>query len=969
MKLLNLRKICAGCTILFGVLALIFSVGMFIGSMRDTQTTIATEGNSTTVDATTYYYDQLIRNESELEIKFYKALKSMYENGDLKNGTTSIDLVENDFLTQNDVDTYATNSMTLLYAFGAGKDAFYLDHPEAFYVNFDKMSIRTLNKSGKNYAFLGVGRTESYIADGTAFATTEAVENSITAYDTACEKIVDEAKKQTTTTDKVKVVYDAVRKGISYQTEMSCKDENRSYVRNPYALVTGEGVCEAYARSFKTIMDKMEIPCVSVIGMYNEYTDSTNNELLLSELHMWNYVNIDGVWYLIDTTMDSQASDESCKYFLAGYGTTGASHIPNQVISQSNYSFRYPELCNSQYSIASSLNPNFTMQDVTVDSTTYVKVAYKGKNATQIYEENGLYMVMTNSSNIESGWAFLSKYVGSKLVIDVNEVDDGLLIPAETDYETLRVGVVPASEISSSDITVPFDKLLEYSDVYENQHRVESTHKPFPISVTPKNTEVLRSGVTYNVSLTFDEMLKAKSGESVSVEVKHNAGVTLEDIAVTNVAWDGAKTVTFKFRTSTKYAANTCTYQLYVKGLVSEASGQECMSAGFFVLNQTNVGCPLKWGQTYEIYGKPQLLENTDLNTNDWTLANGTIVSGNFSNSVALVVNDTVKKDTESVINSGISSDLNKNNQTIIASKTYDVSLTLCGQQVKNLPSASGKRVKIMLPFPDGYSGKESGVTFKAYHYNSTKGQVEEVNCLINENGIVIFCDSFSPYTIVATQKTAGDTQKNVVVLAHDGGAVDNEFCSLNKGESKTFNLTLESGFVVDFVRVNGKNISATDNQFSVSYDDLNKDNSVVDVYFVSSAVKEQQSSDGYSVVVPTAAVPKVTITRYVDTLSAVVSGVVGKLSYQWYMDGNLIVGATGSSYLIQAENDNNVYTVEVTNSVMSSTETTLSEPYQKIQNNTVLIVLLMSIVVVLVCVVLATMLIRRKNAKSQNKN
>jgi len=83
-------------------------------------------------------------------------------------------------------------------------------------------------------------------------------------------------------------------------------------------------------------------------------------------------------------------------------------------------------------------------------------------------------------------------------------------------------------------------------------------------------------------------------------------------------------------------------------------------------------------------------------------------------------------------------------------------------------------------------------------------------------------------------------------------------------------------------------------------------------------------------------------------------------------MDGEMIIGATSQDYKIETINDNKVYTVEVTNSVMSSTATTLSEPYQKVQNNTVLIVLLMCIVCALICVVIATMLIRRKNAKNK---
>ncbi|MCR5774126.1 MAG: hypothetical protein K6G42_03480, partial [Lachnospiraceae bacterium] len=48
-------------------------------------------------------------------------------------------------------------------------------------------------------------------------------------------------------------------------------------------------VCEAYARAFKVVCDRLDIPCILVLG----------------ESHMWNYVQTDdGNWYAVDVTWD-----------------------------------------------------------------------------------------------------------------------------------------------------------------------------------------------------------------------------------------------------------------------------------------------------------------------------------------------------------------------------------------------------------------------------------------------------------------------------------------------------------------------------------------------------------------------------------------------------------------------------------------------------------------------------------------
>ncbi|MBE6688593.1 MAG: hypothetical protein E7588_04850 [Ruminococcaceae bacterium] len=90
------------------------------------------------------------------------------------------------------------------------------------------------------------------------------------------------------------------------------------YAHEPYGmLVKGETVCEGYAEAFKILCDKYSIPCVIVTGDADNGSGS-------SEPHMWNSVNIDGIWYAVDCTWDD--SDDGTVYYkflLAGNNSLG----------------------------------------------------------------------------------------------------------------------------------------------------------------------------------------------------------------------------------------------------------------------------------------------------------------------------------------------------------------------------------------------------------------------------------------------------------------------------------------------------------------------------------------------------------------------------------------------------------------------------------------------------------------------
>lgn len=68
-------------------------------------------------------------------------------------------------------------------------------------------------------------------------------------------------------------------------------------------------VCEGYARAFKVLCDRLEIPCVLVEGYGN------------SGEHMWNYVQLDGAWYAVDVAWNDPVDDYNLDAKISGYET------------------------------------------------------------------------------------------------------------------------------------------------------------------------------------------------------------------------------------------------------------------------------------------------------------------------------------------------------------------------------------------------------------------------------------------------------------------------------------------------------------------------------------------------------------------------------------------------------------------------------------------------------------------------
>ncbi len=126
---------------------------------------------------------------------------------------------------------------------------------------------------------------------------------------------------------------------------------NDPYCHSAYSIVTGQAVCEGYAKGIKMLCDRYQIPCMIVTG-----TGVTSKG---KQSHAWNVVRMEnGEWYGLDATWDDQSTIYR-DFFLAGSATVpehflqmafSASHIEEEDWNGSQSVFlQYPALATEQY--------------------------------------------------------------------------------------------------------------------------------------------------------------------------------------------------------------------------------------------------------------------------------------------------------------------------------------------------------------------------------------------------------------------------------------------------------------------------------------------------------------------------------------------------------------------------------------------------------------------------------------------
>lgn len=295
-----------------------------------TQEKVEMEGETTPQN---FYYEQL----DEYAKIIYDELNANIDK--LKTGTYSADFG----LTFDDLLHQDYGAEVLRNSFQLAINAITFDNPDLFYMDVTKLFLLTETTtrafSKKHEVTIGPNG-QSYLSN--SFPTEESVSEAIEQIEQIKNDLVNQCKDKNTI-EQIKIVHDYLVDTTDYDASAG---EN---IYNVYGtLVNKRSVCEGYARSFKYVMDELNIPCIIACGIGKNSTGAAEN-------HAWNYVQVDDEWYAIDVTWDDPVipdnligkviiSDEDrYQYYLKGSNKFFEDHFEDgNIVGEAN--FKYPTL-------------------------------------------------------------------------------------------------------------------------------------------------------------------------------------------------------------------------------------------------------------------------------------------------------------------------------------------------------------------------------------------------------------------------------------------------------------------------------------------------------------------------------------------------------------------------------------------------------------------------------------------------
>lgn len=812
-----------------------------------------------------YYYNQL----PEEAKRFYNAIGDMADQGLLKQGNAEYDLIANNVLTQSQLQSYSQQA-DVMVAFGAGRDAYYLDHPELFYIDISYLSVSVGTKNGAYVATLGTGRAETYYIDG-GFSSETEVNEAAAALDEAVSRYVSAANEKTTETEKIKAVNAMLIENITYSfcatadEHGTTYEEGAAHIRNVYgALVGGKCVCEGYARAFKLIMDRLGIPCLLVQG----YSQGVAGGF---EPHMWNYVWIAGSWYGVDVTWNDSDGKNGEVYLLRGYEFMNDDHIADGVISDGGFKFRYPVPSMNDYGV--SAESELAVESVYNDEKTdvYFKIGTGGKNAAQLAEEGAYTAYRTfNQSSGWTVWMYIrsdgfpyedaegyTKFRGVNAYVQYIQF---ALIDYAPDYNPLGA----ATKFAYDPELLTERHFIELDDPIENQTYGTYSAPPYIKQATPVTTAPISVGTVYDVTVVYTEELKlADVSEAAGITFVGRHGDVTEYATVTDFVWNESHpdTVSFRFTPSRMFQHRTETYSFYLINLVGKESGQPPMVLSY-ITEEPNVVCNRVYGDGrlyIKAYGEPSFVGTGDLSLNGWQYEDGTYVAENQRSQLMLVASKPSAEQSAEMLNGAAESAGIAANE-ILASETFEIDLSICGNIV-SIPN--GSYMQVAFGFPAGYGPDDAGVTFQVYHYNRGAdgaidySRTEKLDCVVTEYGIVVTVTSFSPFAVIAVSADKAAASEKAIyarTVGFGGGMTGSGITVLQRDDAVVYAFAPDSGYRLDRVLLNGNEVSAENNGLILAYADL-QTNNTLEVYFVSERVAESEAQQGITVVRPSLSV------------------------------------------------------------------------------------------------------------------
>ena len=265
-------------------------------------------------------------------------------------------------------------------------EAFYRDHPEIFWVSKNGgISV------SPEIAVSAGGCTMKSITLTTSFNDEGRIGQKQQELEAAVSSLLSQAAGSDY--ERLAFIHDALVEKCAYDMQAKTNPAQNPDAYEAYgALVSGSAVCEGYSKAMKLLCDRIGIPCVLVGGSAG------------GEAHMWNYVQLDGGYYLLDATFDDPVGGSPTRdYFLKGADST-ADHQPGGGFLQGfNSNFTDPALAQSDYQPGASSASGGT-QGGSSEQLKSCRVRYSGSHGGS-YEVSfgGSVGPVDNGQSVESG--------------------------------------------------------------------------------------------------------------------------------------------------------------------------------------------------------------------------------------------------------------------------------------------------------------------------------------------------------------------------------------------------------------------------------------------------------------------------------------------------------------------------------------------------------------------------------------
>lgn len=936
-----------------------------------------------------FHYNQL----TDIAKSIYNAIEKMYRDGILKTGSESYDLSKDSNFDNTFIEKYLRGDKTLIKEMDAARYAFYADYPEVFYVDFEKLSLRTTKDSSGNYhIYIGPGRYENYYIEGfNNNNIDEAIEKFNNRIDEIVQKVnnIQVVENENIETKKMKLVHDEIIYNTSYKSETDSTGGNEGFISTPYGVfVTKQAGCEGYARAYKTILDKLGINCVLVQGAYKIAEEAQMR-------HMWNYVQVENKWYAVDCMLDDpyvvsienstkQGNNddrefENSRYFLVGAETMNAEHTALGTIEfAGNYIFKYPQLEVYDYSINKIVEKNDLIVKYRENAENYkvgeYYISYQGKGYKKA-SEDGNYIIAKfweyqndEDKIIEANWAYIAPDIYTEgTTKQDSDTNLYLSLPSKEYVQFAITSKAPGdyeNDIKELYYQGTEDEIIVQS---EKLHNINYNYRlsPYVIKQSPEATYSVEAKRTYHVTAVYNEDLEETGRLAYTIESTGTTGTRYAEI--TNMEWDGKRTISFNIRFREAFVNESIAYKIFPTGVVGVNSKKAPSQISFGMENAKEISlepiCKPWKTSCWETFNKPSILDEADFSLEDWVIDDGTErgtpISGKLREKILLATTG-VSLENQRTMEKMIEKDLSTG--SVKKSQTYDISLNIGSNNLKNISSSSADKsnLKISLGFPAGYNANSEGIIFKAYHFikdnNGNISGIEEIPCIVTQYGLILLSNSFSPFAVAVVESDEEIQNKTAIITSTKGGIVEGirkdsaNTIILKEGEKATFTVKADEGYNIETITISGEQIEVTNKEqmeITVNYDNLLFKNNIIETQFVSEVVLAREEEKGEIAIIPTPRpatiiMPEETIiTRTINDINKEVTmkpekveveNVDGQqVTYQWYKDGEKLNGETNIELKLKniTQKDEGRYTLKVRTTLGTSSVEVESDPWE----------------------------------------